>query len=115
MEKDDYYSKGSRTTLSAVKASPRQRRELGSEMILSPIRYSARIQQKKEGNVTTPDSSKIKQYLQQSGYSYAPNKFVKEGFHFETREHKAEENIECDEERNESSRQCPNSKTYSFN
>ncbi|GJQ13103.1 hypothetical protein GpartN1_g4894.t1 [Galdieria partita] len=84
MENDEPNCQGSKITLSAVKASPRQKKELGSDTILSPIRYSTRIQQKREGNVATPDGSKVKQYLQQSGYTYAPNKYVKEGFHLES-------------------------------
>ncbi|EME27362.1 uncharacterized protein Gasu_50910 [Galdieria sulphuraria] len=86
MENDEHNSQGSKITLSAVKASPRQKKELGSDTILSPVRYSTRIKQKREGNVSTPDSNRVKQYLQQSGYTYAPNKYVKEGFHLESNE-----------------------------
>jgi len=78
------HSHGSKVTLSAVKASPRQKKQLGSDTILSPVRYSTRLQQKREGSVATPDSNKVKQYLEQSGYTYAPNKFVQEGFHLES-------------------------------
>eukprot|EP00871_Galdieria_phlegrea_P005368 jgi/Galph1/5832/GphlegSOOS_G4496.1 len=81
---------GLKVTLSTVKASPKQKKELGSDTVLSPVRYSSRLGHRKDIVDGISNASKVREYLEQTGYTYVPNKHVKEGFQLQVEEKKSQ-------------------------